>query len=133
MGIELSPMKPLKNYIVNWIREWFNKNGADCNAIIGISGGKDSSIVAALCVEALGKDRVIGIQMPNGTQDDINYADEIINYLGIKHYECNIDIAYQSIINTMNNSIYNIVPSVTEQTLINLAPHLRMATLYAYS
>ena len=57
--------------IIKWIQDWFEENGKGCNAVIGISGGKDSSIVAALCVEALGRDRVIGILMPNGEQCDI--------------------------------------------------------------
>ena len=63
----------VKNDCVNWIREFFRENGPDCNAVLGISGGKDSSIAAALCVEALGKDRVIGVLMPNGEQADIDY------------------------------------------------------------
>lgn len=63
--------KELKNEIVQWIRDWFDQNGPGCNAIVGISGGKDSSVVAALCVEALGKDRVIGVLMPQGQQKDI--------------------------------------------------------------
>lgn len=55
-----------KDRLVQWIRDWFEINGKGCNAIVGISGGKDSSVVAALCVEALGKDRVIGVMMPQG-------------------------------------------------------------------
>ena len=51
----------VKDQIVNWIRNWFDQNGPGCNAIIGISGGKDSTVMAGLCVEALGKDRVIGV------------------------------------------------------------------------
>ena len=58
--------KEVKNEVVQWIRNWFNENGNDCCAVVGISGGKDSSVVAALCVEALGKDRVFGVLMPNG-------------------------------------------------------------------
>ena len=61
----------VKNDLVKWIRDWFEENGKGCNAVVGISGGKDSSTVAALCVEALGKDRVIGVLMPNGVQHDI--------------------------------------------------------------
>ncbi len=64
----------VKNECVAWIRDFFEKNGPTCNAVVGISGGKDSSIVAAMCVEALGKDRVIGVLMPNGEQPDIEYA-----------------------------------------------------------
>ena len=79
-------MEQLKNRIVDWIREWFEINGKGCNAVIGISGGKDSSIVAALCAEALGKDRVIGVLMPNGEQADINDAIQLVEHLGIKYY-----------------------------------------------
>ena len=64
--------KEVKDQVVQWIRDWFEENGKGCNAVLGVSGGKDSSIVAALCVEALGKDRVIGVTMPNGVQKDIS-------------------------------------------------------------
>ena len=59
---------------IKWIKEWFENNGSNCNAIVGISGGKDSTVAAALCVKALGKDRVIGVMMPNGEQADIEYS-----------------------------------------------------------
>ena len=131
MVIDIDTSFRQKNDIVQWIRDWFDKNGKDCNAIIGISGGKDSSIVAALCVEALGKDRVIGIQMPNGVQTDINYADEIIEYLDIKHYKCNIEDAFMSIFNFIGNTLGP--NNITDQTIINLPPRLRMSVLYAYS
>ena len=131
MVIDIDTSFRQKNDIVQWIRDWFDKNGKDCNAIIGISGGKDSSIVAALCVEALGKDRVIGIQMPNGIQTDINYADEIIEYLDIKHYECNIEDAFMSILDFIGNTLGP--NNITDQTMINLPPRLRMSALYAYS
>ena len=67
-----------KNEIVKWIKDWFDTNGRGCNAVIGISGGKDSTVVAGLCVEALGKDRVIGVLMPNGEQSDINMARKLV-------------------------------------------------------
>ena len=41
--------KKVKEQCVEWIRAFFEENGKECNAIVGISGGKDSSIVAALC------------------------------------------------------------------------------------
>jgi len=75
----------VKDRIVERIREFFEKNGPDCNAVVGISGGKDSSIVAALCVEALGKDRVYGVLMPCGEQADIDMARKLVNHLGIKN------------------------------------------------
>ena len=80
----------VKNECVQWIRDFFEENGKGCNAVIGISGGKDSSVVAALCVEALGKDSVIGVLMPNGEQADIDKAQLLVDTLGIKHYIINI-------------------------------------------
>ena len=80
-----------------WIRDWFEMNGPGCNAIVGISGGKDSSIAAALCCEALGKDRVIGVLMPNGDQSDIDMAKLLVDHLGIEHYIINIKSAFDGL------------------------------------
>ena len=68
---------------VCWIREWFEQNGKGCNAVLGISGGKDSSITAALCVKALGKERVIGVMMPQGEQFDIDYSKDLCDFLDL--------------------------------------------------
>ena len=118
----------VKNECVEWIREFFEKNGPGCNAVIGISGGKDSSIASALCVEALGKDRVIGVLMPQGEQHDIDKAYMLVNHLGIKHYEINVKNAVESIINEFPDSL-----PISEQTRINISPRIRMTTLYAVS
>lgn len=83
-------MNIIKERIVEWIRTYFEENGRDCNAVIGISGGKDSSVCAALLVEALGKDRVIGVLMPQGIQHDIDVSRELVNHLGIRHFVVNI-------------------------------------------
>jgi NAD+ synthase len=112
---------------VKWIRDWFEKNGPGCNAIIGISGGKDSSITAALLVEALGKDRVIGVIMPNGEQRDIDMALLLINHLGIRHHIINIKGAYDAIMSELGKTGFEI----SRDTEINLPPRLRMSTLYA--
>ena len=80
----------VKDECVQWIRDFFEENGPGCNAVLGISGGKDSSVAAALCVEALGKDRVIGVLMPCGEQHDIDMAYMLVNHLDIKHYVVNI-------------------------------------------
>lgn len=122
-------MEQLKNRIVEWIKEWFESNGQGCNAVIGISGGKDSSIVAALCVEALGKDRVIGVLMPNGEQADINDAIQLVEHLGIKYYVINIKDAVDGVVREMTACGIDI----SEQTRINLPPRIRMSTLYAVS
>lgn len=113
-----------KNECVEWIREFFDENGKDCNAIVGISGGKDSSIVAALCVEALGKDRVIGVLMPCGVQHDIDMAELLVKHLDIKHYVVNIKDA----VDAMKASFPF---ELSTQSTTNLPPRIRMATLYA--
>lgn len=120
--------KKVKNDIVNWITKWFEENGKDCNAIVGISGGVDSSVVTALCVKALGKNRVFGIKMPCGEQQDIEHANMLIKHLGIKSYTMNIWDAVIGIDNQFPTDI-----EVSKQTTINLPPRIRMATLYAIS
>lgn len=120
----------VKDRIITWIREWFEQNGKGCNAVIGISGGTDSSVVAALCVEALGKDRVFGVLMPQNTQSDIGFAHDLCNCLGIKN--CVIDIG--STVDGLLNIIWaRSGIKISEQTEINLPPRIRMATLYAVS
>lgn len=126
----------VKNDCIQWIRDWFDENGKDCNAVIGISGGKDSSVVAALCVEALGKDRVIGVMMPDGHQSDINDAIAVINHLGI--HSCKSDIknvhnAFLDLIIYSTGSIYRENIGFSRQTEINLPPRIRMTLLYAIS
>ena len=117
--------KKTKDECVQWIRDWFEKNGKDCVAIIGISGGKDSTIAAALCVEALGKDKVIGIMMPQGEQS-IQTSEEVIKYLGIKSYLSNIKDAVEAIDN-------HVFLTLSTQAQTNLPARIRMCILYAYS
>ena len=112
---------------VKWISDWFEKNGPGCNAIVGISGGKDSSIAAALCVEALGKDRVIGVLMPNGVQSDIDMAKLLVDHLGIEHHIVNIKGAFDALVEQISSAGVE----VSNDTIINLPPRLRMSTLYA--
>lgn len=114
---------------VEWIRSWFEKNGKGCTAVIGISGGKDSSVVAALCVKALGKDRVFGVLMPNGTQSDISVSRHLVEFLGIQNREINIEGAFKAV----KKSLEDAKIEASSQMIINLPPRLRMATLYAVS
>ena len=118
----------IKNECVEWIRDFFEKNGKDCNAVVGISGGKDSSVAAALCAEALGRDRVIGVLMPQGEQHDIDKAYELVNHLGIKHYVVNIKDAVDSLMKNLPDEL-----TITDQTRQNIPPRIRMSTLYAIS
>ena len=96
----------VKDECVAWIRDFFENNGPGCNAVVGISGGKDSSIVAAMCVEALGKERVIGVLMPNGEQPDIEYAYKLVNHLGIRYYVVNIKDAFEGIVNALPEDLF---------------------------
>lgn len=120
----------VKDACVQWIRDWFQQNGPGCNAVLGISGGKDSSVCAALCVEALGKDRVIGVTMPNGVQPDIADSIKLINHLGIKRYDINIGAAFQALMQEVETGLGR---EASDQTRINMAPRLRMTALYAVS
>ena len=125
--------KEVKNRVVQWIRDWFEANGKGCNAVIGISGGKDSSIVAGLCVEALGKDRVIGVTMPNGVQKDIADSMKLINHLGIKHCCVNIGETYNALMAEVKKELGTLDKDIANQTVINMPPRLRMTALYAIS
>ncbi len=118
----------VKDQCVNWIKNFFEENGKGCNAVIGISGGKDSSVAAALCVEALGKDRVIGVLMPKGKQFDIDMAYLLCKHLGIKQIEINIEDTFNALMGEISSKI-----DVSEQTKINISPRIRMTTLYAVS
>lgn len=117
----------VKDQCVKWIREFFEGNGNGCNAVIGISGGKDSSIVAALCCEALGKERVIGVLMPNGVQPDIDMAYLLVHHLGIRYFVVDVHDAVEGI----KNNIHGL--ELSPQTITNIPPRVRMATLYAVS
>lgn len=117
------------NATCEWIRDWFEINGKGCKAVIGISGGKDSSVAAALCTKALGKDRVFGVMMPNGDQSDIDMAELLISHLGIESRIINIEGAFDSIVDELEDA--GLDPS--KDTIINLPPRLRMSTLYAVS
>lgn len=111
---------------VAWIKSYAERANMR-KVVIGISGGKDSYIAAALCCKALGKENVIGIMMPNGEQKDISDSIEVCEDLGIKYHTVNIYDTYTGLV----DSLYNSGIEVTKPSKINIAPRLRMATLYA--
>lgn len=119
----------VKNDLVQWIKDWFEVNGKGCKGVVGVSGGKDSSVVAALLVEALGKDNVVGVLMPKGEQFDIDVSIALCEFLDIKYYTVNINDAYNGLMKELEKSG---VP-VTTQAVTNLPPRLRMSTVYAVS
>lgn len=125
----------IKDEIIQWIRGYFEENGAassgrqNCHAVIGISGGKDSSVVAALCAQALGADRVFGVLMPQGQQHDINYSRDLVSHLGIKHAVINIKDTVDSLLAAVKASSLE----TNRQAVINIPARIRMTTLYAVS
>ena len=121
----------VKNDIVKWIRDWFDENGPGCNGVVAVSGGKDSSVVAALLVEALGKDRVIGVMLPRGVQPDIDMSYLLVKHLGIKSYEINVGETIDALEREMKNVMGE--DAVSTQAIVNLPPRVRMAATYAVS
>ena len=125
----------IKDALIQWIRDYFSQNGPTCSAVVGISGGKDSTIVAALCKEALGADRVVGVLMPNGVQSDIDDAKAVVEHLGIPHMTVNIGSAYEALTQAIvQGEGYDVVTGrndLSRDAAINTPPRLRMATLYA--
>ena len=118
--------------VIEWIKQYFEDNGKDCNAIIGISGGCDSSVTAALLVKALGKDRVIGVLMPNGNQYDIDCSYQLVKFLDIKHYVININKPYLELTNEIDTKL-KIDSKSYDIYRTNTPSRLRMVTLYGIS
>lgn len=121
--------------LADWIRRYFEENGPKCCAVVGLSGGKDSTVTAALCVKALGADRVIGVLMPDGVQPDIEDAREAGRTLGIRTVEINIHEAVAGLRGALEGSAELLAISGTEgltrDAAINMPARIRMTTLYA--
>lgn len=125
-----------KQKIVAFLRDWFTKNGGPkTKAVVGISGGKDSSVAAALCVEALGIEHVVGVLMPNGVQADMDDALLLVNHLGIKYRIVNIGAAFKEMLKALQDTDVQhdsgFQFAITDALSQNLPPRLRMAALYA--
>lgn len=113
--------------LVQWVKDYFKENASpETKAVIGISGGKDSSVAAAVCVKALGKDRVIGVLMPQGEQADIDCSRLLVDTLGIQNYTINIGETVSSFMGELKKHI-----EPTNQAIINTPARIRMTTLYA--
>ena len=111
-----------------WVQDWFAANGDGCPAVLGISGGKDSSVCAALLCKALGVHRVVGVMMPRGVQPDIDDSLLLCRHLGIRSVTVNIGSAADA----LEAAVAEALPLST-QAKVNLPPRLRMATVYAVS
>lgn len=120
-------IKNLLPFLTEWIKDAMHQSGGT-KAIIGVSGGKDSAVTAALMVHAIGKENVIGISLPNGHQYDIDYAQELVEFLGIEYHVVNIAAAVEALKDSMST-----VASLSKDTGINLPPRVRMSVLYGLS
>ncbi len=118
-------MKTLTRNCVNWTKSILEKNH-QTKVVIGISGGKDSSVVAAICTKAIGSENVIGVMMPCGIQKDIGDSQKLIDFLGIKSTTVNIGNAFNDLCNAINLGV-----ELSYDTKTNLPARLRMSTLYA--
>jgi len=116
----------LRDEIIEDIRDWFSKNGPKATAVIGISGGKDSTVAAALLVRALGSDRVLGVLMPNGEQPDISDSFRVAEALNIRYLNVNIESGYTALRNELKIAGMETRPDAD----VNLQPRLRMSVLY---
>lgn len=123
----LTNVEKTVNDVTEWIKDYFEKNGKGCKAVLGISGGKDSCITAALLARALGKERVIGVLMPNGVQPDISDSEAVVEFLGIEHMVVNIGETVEA----LKKALTEAGSVVSKDTTINIPPRVRMTTLYA--
>lgn len=115
---------------VEWIKDWFSKNASpQTKAVIGISGGKDSAVTAKLLCDALGKDRVQGVLLPNGEQKDISDSIKVCTFLGIDYYTINIRDAYKGLTDEIKKDFPDEKYSYNNYST-NTPARLRMTTLY---
>lgn len=112
--------------LLDWMRAQMKACGGK-TAVIGISGGKDSSVTAALSVAAYGRENVVGVLMPDGVQPDIDYSNGLVDVLNIRHYTFNIHGGTSGILDEMTR----VGIDASRQTKVNLPSRIRMATLYA--
>ena len=112
--------------LLDWMRQRMKIAGGK-TAVVGISGGKDSSVIAALCVEAYGRENVLGVLMPNGVQPDIDYSQGLVQQLQIPHYTVNIAASVDGVLQEMEK----LGLDISRQTRVNLPCRIRMSTLYA--
>jgi len=115
----------MKNKIIAWLKQQVKAAGAK-GIVLGLSGGIDSCVVAALAKEAVGKNKVLGLILPIHSQaQDFADANLIARKLGIKVKVVNLTATYDNLL--------KVLPAASELVQINLKPRLRMATLYYFA
>lgn len=114
------------NATYDWLRDYAKANNMT-KAVLGVSGGKDSTVVAAILAKVLGAHNVMGLLMPNGEQKDIDDSLRVIKHIGIPYNIFNIKSSYDSIVDMFNHG-----DEISKEAKINIAPRIRMTTLYTY-
>lgn len=122
--------KKVTEEIIEFIRKYYKENNL-LGAVIGISGGKDSGVVAGLFSRALGPENVLGLWMPCHSKDeDKMNAYLVANHFGFDIKEVDLTYLYDNYV----DNIKNIYTGINEDNLIdaniNIKPRLRMSTLY---
>ncbi len=118
--------------IINYIRDYYQKNNLE-GAVIGISGGKDSAVVAGLFTLALGKDNVKGIWMPcHSSNKDKDDAIKLANHFGFTLLEYDLTKIYENYVKGIKKN-YQVDDDLLKNSNINIKPRLRMMTLYYFA
>ncbi len=120
------------NKIIEFIRDYYKKNNLK-GAVIGISGGKDSAVVAGLFSKALGSENVIGIWMPcHSKNEDYQNALLVSKTFGFELKEFDLTNIYESYVTQIKDS-NDVSDNELVDANINIKPRLRMSTLYYYA
>lgn len=132
MKLDEQELKNIVGNLITWVKDMMVSSGGT-KAVIGISGGKDSSVTAVLCVKALGKENVIGVLMPDGHQKDIDDSIDLCKFLEISYETVNIGPMKQAFSDSLKDIDKALIPGLSKQTKLNLPPRVRMTLLYAIS
>ena len=123
----------VRDRLVEAIRDTARSQGFS-RVVLGISGGKDSTVTAALCARALGKENVYGVMLPDGIQKDLNDSRRVCAVLGIQQRTINIGGIHEALRavtdqkeTTAGEGEFSIPQS--RQSDVNVGPRLRMTTL----
>jgi len=117
------------NNIIQFIRNYYKENNLG-GVVLGISGGKDSGVVAGLFTKALGKENVIGVTMPcHSNKEDKIDAKLVSDYYGFELINFDITNTFDAFKSELKN-LGEFSSIQTQNSDINLKPRLRMSTLY---